>query len=60
FLQCFGCGAIDEHKTRFCQAGTICFNCSKRGHQSADCPEPQKKGPRGRGCEKCGVPTHIA
>ncbi|KZO98162.1 hypothetical protein CALVIDRAFT_478985, partial [Calocera viscosa TUFC12733] len=55
---CFSCGAIDQHGTRECHAGTICFNCSKRGHTLRECTEPLKKGPRKTRCEKCGIATH--
>ena len=43
-----------------CHATAICFNCSKKGHVRANCPEQKsgRGGPSGRGCNFCRALGH--
>lgn len=64
-LVCATCGAIDQHRTRECIVGLICFTCGQRGHRSRECPNPKLRhlnknsSQRHSGlCDRCGSNWH--
>ncbi|KAJ7781275.1 hypothetical protein B0H16DRAFT_1298945, partial [Mycena metata] len=59
-LICTTCGVRDEHPTRNCNIGKICFGCGMKGHISMDCPNrlSRSRTQSRPGCDRCNALSH--
>lgn len=56
---CASCGVTDQHTTRDCPVGILCFRCGQRGHRRNECQTDPRRMPRNRDCSRCGSHNHT-